>query len=401
MSFNPIIRAGSLALALGSKFMNFREAKVIEGAGCAKQIPDILKKLKVKKVLVVTGRHVGASIAPPIIENIRAAGIGAVHYSEVSANPSSNTVYEIRDMFIKEGCDGFLAIGGGSPIDAAKGAACLTVKKGKTLNDLAGLLKVLKKIPPFVAVPTTSGTGSETTIAAVITDSETHHKYPIMDPAIIPLYAVMDPELVVDLPQKTTSTTGMDALTHAVESYISWTNRPEKSIRYAEESTVLIFKYLEKAYNDGADLEARQKMMEAAFKAGWSFGRTGVGNVHAIAHTLGGLYNTPHGLANAVILPIVLEDYGPAVYDRLARLAELTAVKNDGTNEEKAKAFIAEIYAMNKRMGIPTGFDMIEDKDIPQMCIWAEKEANPTYPVPVIYDKKHFAKVIKEIRAKA
>ncbi len=395
------IRAGSLALAVGSCFMNFRESKVVEGAGCSEKIPEILKKLGVKKVLVVTGRHVGKSIAPPIIDHIRANGLEAVHYSEVSANPSSNTVYEISDLFLKEGCDGFLAIGGGSPIDAAKGAACLCVKKGKDLNDLAGLLKVLKKIPPFVAVPTTSGTGSETTIAAVITDSETHHKYPIMDPSIIPLYAVMDPKLVTDLPQNTTSTTGMDALTHAVESYISWCNRPEKSIRYAEEATVLIFRYLERAYKDGNDLEARQKMMEAAYKAGWSFGRTGVGNVHAIAHTLGGLYNTPHGLANAVILPIVLEDYGETVYERLARLSELTGVKTDGSNEEKAKAFIAEIYAMNKRMGIPAGFDFIEDKDIPQMCAWAEKEANPTYPVPVIYNKKHFEKVIKEIRAKA
>ena len=399
--FAPLVRFESLAIAAGGRFLNWREAEKIEGPGCSSEIPSILKKLNVKKVLVVTGRHVGKSIAPPIIENIRSSGIEAVHYSEVTANPTSDIVYAIRDLYLKESCDGFLAIGGGSPIDAAKGAACLAAKKGKTLDDIAGLLKVLKKIPPFVAVPTTSGTGSETTMAAVITDSETHHKYPIMDPVIIPLYAVMDPDLVTDLPQKTTSTTGMDALTHAVESYISVLNQTKKSLRYAEESTVLIFKYLERAYNDGTDTEARQKMMEAAFKAGWSFGRTGVGNVHAIAHTLGGLYNTPHGLANAVILPIVLEDYGCTVYKKLAKLASLTGVMKDGTDEQKAKAFIAEIYAMNERMGIPSGFDMIEEKDIPQMCAWAEKEANPTYPVPVIYDKTHFEKVIKDIIAKA
>ena len=396
--FKPLLRVETAALTLGCKFFTFREAVPVTGRGCRKEIPGVLKKLGVKKVLVVTGRHVGKSIAPEIIENIRLSGLEAVHYSEVTANPTTTTVYEIRDMYMKEGCDGFLAIGGGSPIDAAKAAACLCARPRATLNDLAGLLKIMKNIPPFVAVPTTSGTGSETTMAAVVTDAETHHKYAIMDPHIIPDYAVMDPELVVGLPQKTTSATGMDALCHAVESYVSVMNKPEKSRRYAEEATVLIFRYLERAYNDGSDMEAREKLMEAAYKAGWSFGRTGVGNVHAIAHTLGGLYNTAHGLANAVILPIVLEDYGKAVYKPLARLAELAGIKTDGSDEEKAKAFIAEIYAMNKRMDMPEGFAFIEEKDIPQMCAYACSEANPTYPVPVIYDKPHFEKLIREIK---
>ncbi len=396
--FKPLIRVETAALTLGCKFFTFREAVPVTGRGCRREIPGVLKKLGVKKVLVVTGRHVGKSIAPEIIENIRLSGLEAVHYSEVTANPTTTTVYEIKDMYMKEGCDGFLAIGGGSPIDAAKAAACLCARPRATLNDLAGLLKIMKNIPPFVAVPTTSGTGSETTMAAVVTDAETHHKYAIMDPHIIPDYAVMDPELVVGLPQKTTSATGMDALCHAVESYVSVMNKPEKSRRYAEEATVLIFRYLERAYNDGSDMEAREKLMEAAYKAGWSFGRTGVGNVHAIAHTLGGLYNTAHGLANAVILPIVLEDYGKTVYKPLARLAELAGIKTDGSDEEKAKAFIAEIYAMNKRMDMPEGFAFIEEKDIPQMCAYACSEANPTYPVPVIYDKPHFEKLIREIK---
>ncbi len=396
--FKPLIRVETAALTLGCKFFTFREAVPVTGRGCRREIPGVLKKLGVKKVLVVTGRHVGKSIAPEIIENIRLSGLEAVHYSEVTANPTTTTVYEIKDMYMKEGCDGFLALGGGSPIDAAKAAACLCARPRATLNDLAGLLKIMKNIPPFVAVPTTSGTGSETTMAAVVTDAETHHKYAIMDPHIIPDYAVMDPELVVGLPQKTTSATGMDALCHAVESYVSVMNKPEKSRRYAEEATVLIFRYLERAYNDGSDMEAREKLMEAAYKAGWSFGRTGVGNVHAIAHTLGGLYNTAHGLANAVILPIVLEDYGKTVYKPLARLAELAGIKTDGSDEEKAKAFIAEIYAMNKRMDMPEGFAFIEEKDIPQMCAYACSEANPTYPVPVIYDKPHFEKLIREIK---
>lgn len=256
---------------------------------------------------------------------------------------------------------------------------------------------MLKKLPPFVAVPTTAGTGSETTIAAVITDAETHHKYAVMDICLVPKYAVLDPVLTKDLPKKSTSTTGMDALTHAVEAYLCWTNRTRETDQKAEEATVTIFKYLERAYRDGNDMEARAAMLDAAFKAGFAFTRAGVGNVHAIAHTLGGLYNVPHGLANAVILPIVLEDYGEKVYSRLARLAELTGCKIIGTDEAKAKAFIAEIYAMNERMGIPRGIEGIKESDIPQMVKWALAEANPTYPVPVVYTAEHCAEVIRKI----
>ena len=189
----------------------------------------------------------------------------------------------------------------------------------------------------------------------------------------------------------------MDALTHAVEAYVCWTYNTKESLRCAEEATVSIFKYLERAYKNGDDMEARTEMLVASFKAGFAFTRAGVGNVHAIAHTLGGLYNTPHGLANAVILPIVLEDYGAAVYPRLSRLAELTGVCTSGSQEEKAKAFIKEIRAMNQRMEIPTGFDHIQEKDIPQMIAWALKEANPFYPVPVVYDYDRCEKVIHRI----
>ena len=316
--------------------------------------------------MVVTGRHVSKSLAPAILESLKAAGIEYYHFSEVEANPSTTTVFKIREAYRDNYCNGFLAIGGGSPMDAAKAAAALIVRPDKQIGDMAGLFKVGRRLPPFVAVPTTAGTGSETTIAAVITDAATHHKYAIMDLNLVPLYAVMDPELTRDLPQKTTSTTGMDALTHAVEAYLCWTNNTAESIRLAEEAVIAIFKYLERAYNNGSDMEAREEMLKASFKAGFAFTRAGVGNVHAIAHTMGGIYGTPHGLANAVILPIVLEDYGEVVYKKLAHLAEISGVARTGSDEEKAKAFIAEIYAMNKRMGIPEGLH-VEEKDIPQM----------------------------------
>lgn len=394
-------RSFQAAVNIGSRALYWRKPIPVTGAGSAAQIPGILKKCKVSRVMVVTGRHVGKSLAPTILENLSRNGIEYVHYDQVEANPSTTTVHAINKLYIEKGCDGFLAIGGGSPMDAAKGAAALAVRPNKTLGKMAGLFKVMKKLPPFVAVPTTAGTGSETTIAAVITDSDTHHKYAIMDLHLVPLYAVLDPELTRKLPPQTTATTGMDALTHAVEAYICWTYNTKESFRLAEEATVAIFKFLERAYRDGDDMEARGEMLTAAYKAGFAFTRAGVGNVHAIAHTMGGLYGTPHGLANAVILPIVLEDYGEIVYHKLAHLAELTGVAATGSDEEKAKAFIAEIYAMNRRMGIPKGLDVIQDKDVDQMVTWALAEANPTYPVPVLYDRSRCAGVIRRIREMA
>ncbi len=386
---------------VGARCLYWRRPIPVSGEGAVRKIPELLKKEKVGKVMVVTGPTVGKKLAPRILTELDRAGIAYTHFSEVEANPSVNTVNRIQKLYLDTGCQGFIAIGGGSPMDAAKAAAARVVRPHTAVGSMAGLLKVGKKIPPYIAVPTTAGTGSETTIAAVITDSDTHHKYALMDLHLIPKYAVLDPEMTRELPQKITSTTGMDALTHAVEAYVCWTYNTQESIRLAEEAVCEIFRYLERAYNDGNDMEARTQMLIAAYKAGFAFTRAGVGNVHAIAHTLGGLYNTPHGLANAVILPIVLEDYGAAVEEKLAHLAELTGLRFTGTDAEKAKAFINEIRAMNRRMNIPTGFDFIKEEDIPQMVEWALHEANPVYPVPVVYDKKRCEKVIRRIIAEA
>ena len=242
-------------------------------------------------------------------------------------------------------------------------------------------------------MPTTAGTGSETTIAAVVTGSD-HHKYAISDLCLIPRYAILDPVLTVGLPPHITAETGMDALTHAVEAYLSRFYNTKQTRLLAEHAVVAIFTHLERAYRDGASLPDRAAMLQASFDAGAAFTRASVGNVHAIAHTLGRLYGVPHGLANAVLLPLVLEDYGKAAYPRLARLAALVGLKGE-SEESLAKAFIAEIRAMNTRMGIPDRFNCIREEDIPLMATWAAQEANPVYPVPVIYDEARFARVIE------
>ena len=386
----------------GARVLPWRKAVPVEGSGSIGKIPELLREQKAKKPLLVTDNGlVKAGIAQRVIDVLAKAEVPYVVYSEVEANPSVNTVNKIQKLYMAEGCDGFIALGGGSSMDAAKGAAARVVKPGKSVNQLGGLLRVLKKLPPFIAVPTTAGTGSETTIAALITDTETHHKYAIMDLSLIPRYAILDPELTVGLPPAITATTGMDALTHAVEAYLCWTYNTRESIQFALDAVKIIFANLETVYADGKNIAARQAMLLASYKAGFAFTRAGVGNIHAIAHTLGGLYNTPHGLANAIILPRVLEDYGEKVHAKLARLAEaagLVAATDTKTKAEKTRVFIDAVYAMNERMGIPRGFDCIKSEDIPQMIKWASKESNPIYPVPVIYDKERYRRVIESLR---
>lgn len=390
-------RAFQSVFNVGARLLKWRMPFVESGAGSVSRIPALLREQNAKRPMLVTGPRVRRLLLPDILKTLDAAGIDYRIFSDVENNPTSDTCEKIRDAYAAHGCDSFLAVGGGSPMDAAKAAAALVVRPGKTVRALSGLLKVHRAIPPFIAVPTTAGTGSETTIAAVITDSRTHHKAAIMDPALVPCCAVLDPMLTVGLLPQTTAATGMDALTHAVEAYLCRTYNTRQSLRMAEEAVTAIFSNLERAYADGNDLTARAAMLNASFQAGFAFTRAGVGNVHAIAHTLGGLYGTAHGLANAVILPVVLEDYGEAVSAKLAHLARLVGI--DGANDaERARSFVAELRAMNARMGIPDGFDFIRDEDIDTMISWALKEANPMYPVPVIYDRTRCRRVIERLR---
>ena len=283
-------------------------------------------------------------------------------------------------------------------MDTAKVCGALIARPDKEVRQFWNKFGVGKKIPPLIAVPTTAGTGSETTLAAVIVDQVDHHKFALMDPVLMPLYAVLDPVLTVGLPPFVTATTGVDTLVHALEAYFSRSNSTRETNQLAEDAIRIVFRFLERAYRNPNDMEARSQMQIAANKGGFAFSRVGVGNVHAIAHTLGGLYNTPHGLANAVILPYILKDYGPVVHKKLAYLSESLGIRIDGSQEEKANAFIAEVEAMNERMGIPKSFDFIRDEDIEQMITWAMKEANPVYPVPQVYTREHFRQVIEQIR---
>lgn len=387
-------------LKLAMCFMDWSEPELLEGDGAVLKLPSFIKNKGINRVLVVTDKGLmSLHLLDPLFEELKKENIEYFVYDGVQPNPTIPNIEECKDLYIQNNCQGIIAFGGGSPMDCAKAAAARVVKPRQSVRKMRGYLKVHKKLPPFFAVPTTAGTGSETTLAAVVTDPETHEKNAICDPVLRPKYAVLDPQLTMGLPPHITSTTGMDALTHAVESYIGKSN-VKSTIRYAEQATKLIHENLEKAYNNGKDVEARNNMLKASYYAGAAFTRAFVGYVHAIAHNLGGMYGTPHGLANAVILPYVLEWYGPCIYPRLAKLADHIGISNESMSiEEKGKAFILEIRRMNKVMNIPEKFDFIKEEDMNTLVKRALKEGNPGYPVPRIMNAQECEQVIRSFMA--
>ena len=356
-------RIAQKVLKLAMCFMDWSEPELLEGEGAILKLPAFIKNKNINKVLIVTDKGLmSIHLLDSLFEELKKENIEYVVYDGVQPNPTIPSIEECKQIYLDNNCQGIIAFGGGSPMDCAKAAAARVVKPKKSVRKMRGYLKVNKKLPPFFAVPTTAGTGSETTLAAVVTDPTTHEKNAICDPCLRPKYAVLDPVLTIGLPPHITSTTGMDALTHAVESYIGKSN-VKSTIKYAEDAVKLIHTNLEKAYINGKDMEARNNMLKASFYAGNAFTRAFVGYVHAIAHNLGGMYNTPHGLANAVILPYVLEWYGASIYKPLASLADLIGLSKENMSlEEKAKAYINEIRRMNQAMNIPDKFISLTKK---------------------------------------
>ena len=376
---------------------DWSEPTLLEGPGSIKKLPAFIKSKGLNKVLIVTDKGLmGLHLLDSLFEELDKAGVEYVVYDGTQPNPSIENIEDARALYVDNNCQGVIAFGGGSPMDCAKAAAARVTNPKISVRKMRGVLKLHHKLPPFFAVPTTAGTGSETTLAAVVTDTATHEKNAINDIRLKPRFAVLDPELTVGLPPHITSTTGMDALTHAVEAYIGKSNVKSTEV-YAEKATKMIFENIEKAYTNGKDIEARDQMLKASFYAGQAFTRAYVGYVHAIAHNLGGQYGVPHGLANAVILPYVLEYYGETAHKRLAKLSEIAGVKTTGTDKEKAEAFIEAIKTLNKNMNIPDGFDMVQEKDIPVIVERALKEGNPLYPVPKIMDKADCEAVIRRM----
>ena len=378
-------RTYQLGFRVAMPFLPYREPEPLDSV---RDIPKKLKELGVTSALVVTDKSLrGLGMAVPIEEEMQKQGLACHVYDETVANPTVSNVEEALRMYHSGGCGALIGLGGGAAMDCAKAAGARVARPDWSVQRLGGNLKLRRRIPPLFAVPTTAGTGSEATVAAVIVDDKTRHKFIINDFNLIPSYAVLDPKLTEGLPPFFTATTGVDALTHAVEAYIGQSTT-KQTRAWSVEAVRLIFGNLERAYRDGHDMEARGNMLRASYLAGLSFTRSYVGYCHAVAHSLGGKYNIPHGLANAVLLPITLRAYGASVYGKLKELAAATGMADADTPAAvAAEIFIRAVEELERKLSIPSKFPEIRVEDIPEMARYADKEGNPLYPVPRLMDE--------------
>lgn len=374
----------------------YRQPEILKSVD---DVPAVLKNNNVGKVFIVTdGGVMKCGLVDGLTASLSEANIEYSIYDKTMPNPTIAAVEEAREQYVNEGCAAIIAVGGGSPMDLAKAVGARIAKPKKSIKKMAGILHVHKKLPLLIAVPTTAGTGSETTIAAVITDGETHRKFAINDFPLIPRYAVLDYRLTLGLPKAITAYTGMDALTHAVEAFIGRSTTKDTR-RNAVEAVKLIHDNLKVCYDDPTDADARRNMLFAAHYAGIAFTKSYVGYVHAVAHSLSGKYGLPHGLTCSVLLPVVLESYGKAAHKKLAILArEIGIADKSESNQAAAEKFIAWVYSMNDYLGIPRGFAEIKDEDIDQMSRYAAKEGNPLYPVPKLYSRKQLQQLYRKVK---
>ncbi|MBK7728256.1 MAG: iron-containing alcohol dehydrogenase [Gammaproteobacteria bacterium] len=386
-----------LVLKIVMKLVSAGQPLLFSGPGSSLRMCRAMADLGARKVLIVTDAVlVKLGLIGPLREALEAHGVACTVYDGVEPDPTHRQIEAGVALARRDGCDAVLAVGGGSPMDAAKIiAAC--VANTAAVSDLVGNFRIKQAPLPIYAIPTTAGTGSEVTVVAVVTDTAAQAKTPVVDGKLVPLMAALDAALMTGLPPHISAATGMDALTHAVESYLS---------RFANDSTMrlslaaakLVFANLARVCEHGEDLEARQAMAMASTYAGLAFSRASVGYVHAIAHNLGGIYHTPHGLANAIVLPHILDFSRDAA---AARLADLALAIGAGTRSESAavlaERFIAKVRELALRIGIPEKLDTLRAADVPLIARRALDEAQGFYPVPRFMNQSECEAVLRKL----
>lgn len=387
-----------MAIAAGlSKLLPDKVPVTFIGPGASRELCESIAHTHARRVLIVTDAGlVEIGIVGRIAEALAAAGIESSIYAGVEPDPTFAQVEAGLEQLDRDGCDALLAVGGGSPIDASKVIAAMATNR-VPITRLEGLLKVRRAPAPLYAIPTTAGTGSEVTVAAVVSEPESHLKKFFIDPKLLPLMTALDPSLMTGLPPQITAATGMDALTHAVESFLSPTATATTE-SYAKISVRLVFDHLHTAYAKGGDLGARKAMALASYYGGLAFTRTSVGYVHAIAHTFGAYYGTPHGLANAIALPHVLEFSKGEVQERLAALAELIGLEG-GSEPERADRFIEAVRNLMAKIDIASHLEALREEDIPSIARQALAEAHLNYPVPRYMSQPQCEQLLGQILA--
>lgn len=347
------------------------------GADAAQEIGKMVKTLNGKKVLIVTDKPlIEAGVVKKITDLLVADDIPFEIFDGVQPNPTVENVNDGLEILQKTNCDLIIPVGGGSPMDAAKGIGLLATNGGE-ITDYEGLDMSKKPMLPMIAVNTTAGTASEMTRFTIITDSKRHIKMAIVDWHVTPSVSVNDPKLMTSMPTFLTAATGMDALTHAVEAFVSTIATPVTDSA-AIKAIELIGKYLPKVVANGDDLEAREMMAYAQFMAGMAFNNASLGYVHAMAHQLGGVYDLPHGVCNAVLLPHVSQFNMLAKTEKFAEIAKALGVNIEGLSTlESAEMAIEEIKNLAERVGIPAGLqDLgVKEKDFELLATNAQKDA--------------------------
>ncbi len=376
-------------------FLPYRVPKTLANIS---DIPQLLQENSKSSVLLVTDKGLRSiGITADLEAQLEKENIRCAVYDHTCANPTVANVEEALALYKANACQAIIAFGGGSAMDCAKTVGARVAKPKKSVNQMGGLLRVRGKTPMLIAIPTTAGTGSEATPATVITDRESGHKYTINDFCLSPHYAVLDPKVTFSLPPHLTATTGIDAMTHALEAYVG-RSTTKKTRRQSLGAIKLVLDNILIAYEDGSNYEARENMLNASYIAGMAMATSYVGYVHAIAHTLGGTYNIPHGLSTAVVLPVVLEGYGKSAHKKLYKLAVHCGIANrEDSYAEGARKFIAKLRELYEKMNIPKTLNGIKREDIPRMAKYADHEANPLYPVPRLWSAKELEPFYEKI----
>ena len=385
-------------MRLLAKIIRIPEPTVYIGHKLFHKVIEIFQYHQITKTLIVTDKNIiQLKLLEPLLSLLNHHKIDVVVYDDTHVNPTITNLEEAKTLFLRQHCQAILGFGGGSPMDCAKGAGALVASE-KKVSQLKGLLKVRRKPPLLVMMPTTAGTGSEATVAVVVSNPKTKEKYAISDPVLVPSYAILDSALTMGLPPHITASTGMDAMTHAIESVLGFSNT-SFSMEAAKKALILIDKHLIKSYQNPTSETSRRGMLEASYQAGLAFTRAYVGYVHAIAHTLGGFYQFPDGLANAIILPYVLEAYGRSVHKKLAMMADwLTLTSIDAPEILKAKAFKEWILQHTTALEIKNTFPgILKEDDIGLMIERAEQEIFPLYPVPTYLSKQDLKAIYKTL----
>lgn len=376
-------------LYIFTKFIKFREPIILNELS---DVVDVLKKENKRHILLLSGKRVCKEEFYIYLFNLLKDNFNVLDYNEIPSDPDIESIEKAVTVSKEFNADAIISIGGGSTMDAGKVVAARLTNK-KSIRKMRGLLKITKKPIFMICIPTTCGTGSECTVASVVTDLKRNEKYAINDPKLIPQYAVLDPRVLLTLPKNLIATTALDALTHAIEAYIGKSNTYETYL-YARRAIYKIIYNVETAYNNKKDLNSRELLQQASYEAGIAFTKAYVGYVHAFSHAISAYYHLPHGYLNGILLPIILEAYGKSANKKLIDLNHEVGINSNNPNDfiEKLKDLLVNLNQENNLC------DIIKDEDIPKMIRHIKKEVYPLYPVPRYFSDKELLNIFNKIR---